>query len=45
LSLDFTDMLNGSIYLAINSKSSAETILQFELQSPLSTTTYNAEFL
>jgi len=38
-------MLNRSVYLAINSKSSAKTILQFELQSPLSTTTYNVEFL
>jgi len=31
LSLNFTDLLNGSVYLAINGKSSAETILQFEL--------------
>jgi len=29
-------------YLAINGKSSAETILQFELYPPLST--YNVEF-
>jgi len=42
LSLDFTD-LYGSVYLAINGKSSAETNLQFELDSPLST--YNAGFL
>ena len=31
LSLNFTVLLNGSVYLAINGKSSAETILQFEL--------------
>jgi len=41
--LDFTDLLNGSVYLAINGKSSAETIFQFELHPPLSTR--NAEFL
>jgi len=40
LSFDFTDLLSGSVYLAINGKSSAETILQLELYSPLST--YNA---
>ena len=45
LSLDFTDLLNGSVYPGINGNSSAETILQLELQSLLSTTTYNAEFL
>jgi len=43
LLLDFKDLLNGSVYLAINSKSSAETILQFELYARLST--YNDEFL
>jgi len=30
LSLDFTDLLNGSVHLAINGKISAETILQFD---------------
>jgi len=43
LSLDFTDLLNDSVYLALNGKCSAETILQFELYPPLST--HNAEFL
>jgi len=45
LSLDFADLLNGSVYLAIKGKSSAETILQFyfELYPPLSK--HNAEFL
>jgi len=45
LSLEFTDLLSGSVYLAIKGKSSAETILQFyfELYPPLST--HNAEFL
>jgi len=43
LSLDFTDLLNGSVYFGIHGKSSAETILQFELYPPLSP--YNAEFL
>ena len=45
-SLDFTDLLNGSVYLAIKGKNSAENILKFELYSPLSRmSTYNAEFL
>jgi len=39
---DFTDLLNGSVYFAISGKSSAGTILQFELFSPLST--YKVEF-
>jgi len=41
---DFTDLLNGSVYIAMNGKSSTETILQFELllHPPLST--YNVEY-
>jgi len=34
---DFTELLNGSVYFAINGKSSAGTILQFELFPPFST--------
>jgi len=40
---DAQETSRASNYLAINGKSSDETILQFELYSPLST--YNAEFL
>jgi len=43
LSLDFTDLLNGSVYFAIHGKNSPETNLLFELYPLLSTC--NAEFL
>jgi len=41
--LHVVDNILSATYLAINGKSSAETILQFELYPPLST--HNTEFL